>query len=98
MKKNLTRGNFYNDGKLHCYAKFLMMGFRLCNGIYLKNYENKFNSSLLDDFKDEIERLIKNDLIEITNGCIKIKKDKLFIANLVFREFVWKGKQMMKIK
>ena len=92
LKDYLNSSNLIDDSiKIENLAKkkeFLMMRFRLCNGISLKNYENKFNSSLINDFSYEINKLINKDLIEISNGYIKVKSDKLFIANLVFREFV----------
>ena len=68
--------------------EFMMMGLRLVDGVSQKKYFELFKNDLLTDFKDEIERLLKKDIIEINGDKIKIKPDKLFLANVAFREFV----------
>lgn len=66
--------------------EFMMLGLRLCDGVSITEYKNRFNSNVFDDF--DLDKIINKNLIEIENDYIKIKKDKLFIANIVFEEFV----------
>ena len=66
--------------------EYMMLGLRLCNGVSISEYNKRFKSNLFDDFN--LDKLLKNNLIEIDDDFIKIKKDKLFIANIIFEEFV----------
>ena len=67
--------------------EFMMLGLRLVNGVSIKRYNELFNSNIFDDFK-VIGDLIKKNLLVIDNDNIKIKYDKLFLANQVWSEFV----------
>ena len=71
----------------------MMLGLRKVNGISIKEYKKRFNSDPLIDFKDIIDKYIKINILVIDNDNIKIKYDKLFIANVVWSEFVWKKSQ-----
>ena len=54
-----------------------------------KQKGEKFTREDLENCRSEIiERLLKKDIIEINGDKIKIKPDKLFLANVAFREFV----------
>ena len=66
--------------------EYLMLGLRKVNGVSINRYKELFNSDIFNDFN--FQKLIKKDLIEIDNDYIRIKKDKLFLSNLVFMEFV----------
>ena len=66
--------------------EFMMLGLRLCDGVSINEYKDRFNSNPFDDF--DLKKLIDKNLIEIKDDYIKIKKDKTFIANLIFEEFV----------
>lgn len=66
--------------------EYFMLGLRMLDGVSINRYKNKFNSNPLDDF--DFDRIIKKGLIIIENDTIKIPKDKIFVGNLVFEEFV----------
>ena len=51
-----------------------------------QDYENKFGSSMFDDFN--LVKHIDNKFLIIENDRIYISKDKIFQSNVVFEEFV----------
>jgi len=67
-------------------CEFFMMGLRKVDGVSIKEYKKRFNSDPLLDFN--IKKFLNNNLIVIDNDYIKIAKDKLFISNIIFEEFV----------
>ncbi len=66
--------------------EFFMLGLRKIEGVSIKEYTNRFNSDPFKEFK--LDELIKNNLIEQKDDYIKIKRDKLFLANQILIEFV----------
>ncbi|MBQ3254024.1 MAG: radical SAM family heme chaperone HemW [Acholeplasmatales bacterium] len=66
--------------------EYLMLGLRLTDGVSISKYTSIFKSDIFTDFS--LDKLIKNKLIMVDGDYIKICKDKLFIANLIFEEFV----------
>ena len=66
--------------------EFMMLGLRKTEGVSIDRYNRLYNSNLFEDFN--LNKLIDNKLLIIENNYIKIPKDKLFIANLIFEEFV----------
>ena len=66
--------------------EFMMLGLRKVDGIKISEYQRRFNSTPFLDFN--LDNLIKNKLIDVNDDTIRINKDKLFIANLIFEEFV----------
>ena len=66
--------------------EYFLLGLRMLDGVSIKKYKEKFKS---DPFKDfNISSLIDKGLLEIDNDYLRIPEDKIFIANLVFEEFV----------
>ncbi len=66
--------------------EFFMLGLRKVNGVNLDDYIRIYKS---DPFKDfDLKKLIDKGLLIYENNNIKINPDKLFIANVVFEEFV----------
>ena len=58
----------------------------MLDDVSINKYKDKFKS---DPFKDfNISSLIDKGLLEIDNDYLRIPEDKIFIANLVFEEFV----------
>ena len=68
--------------------EFMLLGFRVTNGVSEEEYQKRFGAELLLDFGDEIEGLLRQGYIDKKDGRIFIKKEKLDVANIVFREFV----------
>ncbi len=63
-------------------------GFRKIEGIKISEFERKFRINPLFYFRFEIDKLTKEDLIEVDLDYIKLTKKGLDFANLVFEQFV----------
>ena len=66
--------------------EYMMLGLRKINGININEYIIKFGSSPFDDFN--LKKHIDNKMLIVENDRIYISKDKIFIANIIFEEFV----------
>jgi oxygen-independent coproporphyrinogen-3 oxidase len=62
-------------------AEKIMLGLRKIAGIELPDH-------IFIEFKEEIDRLTEAGLLERTKDRIKIKEDRLYVSNAIFREFV----------
>ncbi len=62
-------------------AERLMLGLRKVSGIELPD-------DIFIEFKEELGRLFAAGLLEKSGGLVRIKKDRLYVSNAVFREFV----------
>lgn len=66
--------------------EYFMLGLRMLDGVSISRYTSLFHSDPRDDF--DFNRLIKHGLVEIIGDQIRIKENKIFVANQVFEEFV----------
>ena len=62
-------------------AEKIMLGLRKTAGIVLPDH-------IFIEFKEQIDKLSAQGLIEVSGRLVKIKKEALYISNAVFREFV----------
>lgn len=62
-------------------AERLMLGLRMTDGIEL-------TEDIFIEFGQEISRLLEAGLIEKSGRRVRIKEDRLYVSNAVFREFV----------
>lgn len=68
--------------------EYIMLGLRKIDGISCSKFNSKFNKDVFDVFGDEIQELLKQDLIEVSCDCIKLTNKGIDFANLVWQEFV----------
>ncbi len=68
--------------------EFILLALRTLDGCNKNDFYAKFNYDLEKGFKNEIEKLKKEGLIENTQSCIKLTNKGLDLANLVWEEFV----------
>lgn len=66
--------------------EFMMLGLRMLDGISLSYYESKYHSSPIIDF--DLSKHINSGLLKIEGDRLFIPENKLFIANIVYEEFV----------
>ena len=66
--------------------EFIIMGLRKIKGILKEDYYNKFNSKINDDFN--YKKLIDLKLLEEDDKSLKLTYRGLFLANIVFEEFI----------
>lgn len=68
--------------------EYMMLGLRKIDGVDCSLFETKFNEDIFLVFDKEIEKLIREELIVIEDGRIKLSKKGIDLANLVWEEFV----------
>lgn len=90
-KNNKLENNFVfheKQDKLSQMKEYVMLGLRKIQGVECIGFETKFNQDIFEVFDKEIEKLLKEGLIEIENGNIKLSNKGIDLANLVWEEFV----------
>lgn len=68
-------------------SEFIIMGFRLINGINIDEINNRFNIDFLKEYKDEIDRNIANGLIKIADNNVSLTNKGADLANIVELDF-----------
>lgn len=69
-------------------AEYMMLGFRLTEGICPQEFRERFGKDLGDEFGLRIEKLVKKGLLRYEGKRIKLTSLGLDLANQVFMEFV----------
>lgn len=68
--------------------EYMLLGLRKIEGIKISDFKNKFVQNPIYIFRKELDKLVKEDLIQVEDNNIKLTKKGLDLANLVFEEFV----------
>lgn len=68
--------------------EYMLLGLRMIEGIDIQEFKNKFIENPLYLFHQELEKLVKEELVEVDLNQIKLTEKGLDFANLVWEEFV----------
>lgn len=68
--------------------EYMMLKLRTLQGVKIREYKEKFQENPLFVYRKEIEKLTKQDLIEVDLDNIKLTKKGLDFANEVWEEFI----------
>lgn len=68
--------------------EFMMLGFRKLDGVNISKFKEKFIENPIFLYRDKLNKLSAEGLIEIDLNHIKLTNKGLDFANLVFEEFV----------
>lgn len=68
--------------------EYMIIGFRMLDGINKKEFEIKFKEKVDEVFEEEIKKLSNLELISVTNNNIKLTKKGIDFANIVWEEFI----------
>lgn len=68
--------------------EYMLLGLRKIKGVCISHFKNKFGENPIFLFKNELNKLIEEGLLEITTNNIKLTNKGLDFANLVWEEFV----------
>ena len=68
--------------------EFMMLGLRKINGVSIQAFKNRFGENPIYTYKDKLNRLVQEDLVEIEGDAIRLTEKGLDLANLVWEEFV----------
>lgn len=85
----------YNDKKVHEIQdkisqekEYMILGLRKLEGVYISEFELKFNENPIYLFRNELNKLVNLELIEIDLNNIRLTDKGLDLANIVWEEFI----------
>ena len=76
------------QNKLDMEKEFMMLGLRKLDGVSISKFGQKFGENPIYLFRNELQKLVEKDLLEIDLDDIKLTSKGLDLANLVWEEFV----------
>lgn len=68
--------------------EYMLLGLRKIQGVSIQEFKNKFVANPLYLFREKIEKLATEELIEVDGDQIKLTNKGLDLANLVWEEFI----------
>lgn len=68
--------------------EYLLLGLRKLEGISINKFKEKFGENPIYLFRNKLQKLVKENLIEVDLNCIRLTNKGLDFANLVWEEFV----------
>ncbi len=68
--------------------EYMLLGLRKLEGVNIQEFKNKFIENPIYLFHAELEKLVKQELVEIDLNQIKLTNKGLDLANLVWENFV----------
>lgn len=68
--------------------EFMMLGLRKIDGVDISKFKEKYVQNPIFLYKDKLNKLVNEGLIEVTLNNIRLTNKGLDLANLVFEEFV----------
>ena len=68
--------------------EYMLLGLRKIEGISINKFKEKFKENPIYIFRKELEKLVKENLIEVDLDCIRLTSKGLDFANLVWEEFI----------
>ena len=68
--------------------EFMLLGLRKIEGVSIKSFKEKFDKNPLCIFKEELDKLEKQQLIKVMGDDIRLTDKGIDLANLVWEEFV----------
>lgn len=93
--ENIKNNEFDNNITIHEIQteeekakEYMLLGLRKIEGININLYKNKFKENPIFTYRKELEKLAKQELIEIDGNYIKLTNKGIDLANIVWQEFV----------
>ena len=74
--------------KIEEKKEFMMLGLRMLEGVKISDFKKKFIENPILVFKESLEKLVNENLLNIDGYYIKLTNKGLDLANLVWEEFV----------
>ncbi len=74
--------------KFDTQKEYMLLGLRKIKGISIQNFKNKFGENPIFLFRQELNKLVEEDLITVDGDNIKLTNKGLDLANIVWEEFV----------
>lgn len=71
-----------------CMEEFMFLGLRLTDGIATYDFKKEFGIDIRDIYGGVIDKLVSDDLLEVTDTNIKLTKRGMDVSNYVFTQFL----------
>lgn len=84
--QNITIYEFQNIEEQE--KEYMLLGLRKIQGVDIQKFKNKFTENPIYLYREELNKMFKNKLIEIDANYIRLTKKGIDLANLVWEEFV----------
>ncbi len=68
--------------------EYMLLGLRKIEGVKISEFKNKFACNPIYLYREVLNKLVKNNLIEIDEDNIKLTDKGIDLANLVWEEFI----------
>lgn len=68
--------------------EYMLLGLRKIEGVSIQKFKNKFKDNPIYLFRNELQKLIEEGLLEIDGDNIRLTNKGLDLANIVWEEFV----------
>ena len=68
--------------------EYMLLGLRKIEGISIQKFEEKFVENPIFLFRNELNKLVEQDLLEVDGDIIRLTNKGLDLANIVWQEFV----------
>ena len=92
---NIKSNNFEKNIELHEIQnieekkkEYMLLGLRKIDGVSISKFKEKFIDNPIYIFRNELSKLVEDNLIEIDEDIIKLTQKGLDFANIVWEEFV----------
>lgn len=68
--------------------EYMLLGLRKLEGVSIQKFKEKFVDNPIFLFREEIEKLVKQDLLVVDGDWIRLTNKGIDLANLVWEEFI----------
>lgn len=93
--KNIQENNISKNITIHeeqteesTMNEYMLLGLRMIQGININEFKQKFKRDPTIKYKEILEKLQKENLIQITKTSIKLTKQGIDFGNIVWEEFI----------
>ena len=93
--KNINNNDFDKNITIHeeqtkedKQKEYMILGLRKINGVNITKFKNKFGENPIFLYRQELNKLVQEELIEIYDNNIKPTDKGLDLANIVWEEFI----------
>lgn len=68
--------------------EYMLLGLRKIDGIKISKFKNKFGTNPIMEYREELNKLVQEELIEIDLDEIRLTSKGIDLANIVWEEFI----------
>lgn len=90
QKGNLERNRIIHEIQTEDDAKkeYMLLGLRQIDGVKISKFKEKFRDNPIYLFRNELNKLVEEELISVDDDNIRLTNKGIDLANLVWEEFV----------